>query len=155
MAPRQWRPVALAPSPLTLIPPPAYALRAAGNRAPIGIFIHAAWLIADPTREDQLSAFIQYALGKDNVVFATISEVGWLSSWARSFFQAAVVMLEEECHSAMQLFQLIQSGWLQRRHAAAWHARRGLERICMDSPPSFLSPSPASPPLPLPRGAGH
>ena len=51
-----------------------------GNRAPLGIYIHAAWLIADPTRVDQLENFIRYALAKDNVVFATISEVRQLNN---------------------------------------------------------------------------
>lgn len=50
----------------------------AGNRAPLGIYIHAAWLMADDTRVPNLERFIQYALGKDNVIFATITEVGAL-----------------------------------------------------------------------------
>lgn len=48
----------------------------------MGIYIHAAWLIADPQRITQMNDFIRYALSKDNVVFATMSEVGGqLSAW--------------------------------------------------------------------------
>ncbi len=52
--------------------------RAAGNRAPVGVYFHAAFLLAEPTRTQQMKDFISYALEKDNVVFATISEVGLL-----------------------------------------------------------------------------
>ncbi len=47
----------------------------AGNRSPVGVYFHAAWLLAEPTRLQQMNDFISYALEKDNVVFATISEV--------------------------------------------------------------------------------
>ena len=69
------QPCAAEGAPLLTPPKHEWLFFLAGNRAPLGIYIHAAWLIADPTRLDQLENFIRYALAKDNVVFATISEV--------------------------------------------------------------------------------
>ncbi|GAB4813456.1 hypothetical protein N2152v2_000502 [Parachlorella kessleri] len=46
-----------------------------GNRAPVGIFIHAAWLIAEPEHSGQINAFIDYAMSHDNVYLATITQV--------------------------------------------------------------------------------
>ncbi|PRW61614.1 chitin [Chlorella sorokiniana] len=45
-----------------------------GNKAPVGVYIHAAWLM-DPSRADGMNRFIEYAMGHDNVWFATMSEV--------------------------------------------------------------------------------
>lgn len=47
-----------------------------GNRAPMGIYIHAAWLIAQPERAGQINDFLTYAMQKDNVFLVTISQVG-------------------------------------------------------------------------------
>ena len=44
------------------------------NRAPLGLFIHAAWLM-DPTRNAEMNQFIDYALSHENVWFVTINDV--------------------------------------------------------------------------------
>lgn len=45
-----------------------------GNRAPLGIYVHAGWL-EDPSRSESLKRFINYALEHENVWFATMSQV--------------------------------------------------------------------------------
>lgn len=51
-----------------------------GNRAPVGVFIHAAWLM-DPARADGLSRFIEYALSHDDVYFGTMTQViNWIKN---------------------------------------------------------------------------
>ncbi len=55
--------------------PLVFPWHSAGNRAPVGIYIHAAWLMTDPVRAQQLNDFITYALEKENVWFATITQV--------------------------------------------------------------------------------
>ena len=42
----------------------------------MGIFIHAAWLIAQPEHSGQINDFINYAMSHDNVYLATITQVG-------------------------------------------------------------------------------
>lgn len=53
-------------------------IAAAGNRSPLGVYIHAARLLEDTTgaRTQQLKQFIEYASGFDNVWFATVTQVG-------------------------------------------------------------------------------
>ena len=53
----------------------------------MGIFIHAAWLIAQPEHAGQINDFLSYAMTHDNVYLVTISQVrlaGWLMSWLAS-----------------------------------------------------------------------
>jgi len=51
-----------------------------GNRAPLGVYVHAAWLM-DPTRADALTNFIRYAIQFENVFFATVSDViSWIKN---------------------------------------------------------------------------
>ena len=49
---------------------------ASGTRSPLGIFLHAAWLLARPEHADQLNRFLDYALGFEDVRLATVSQVG-------------------------------------------------------------------------------
>ena len=49
----------------------------AGNRAPVGIFIHAASPLADPSHAEGLHAFLDYALAKPGVWAVTISGTCW------------------------------------------------------------------------------
>lgn len=52
-----------------------------GNRAPLGIYLHAAWLIADGSRADRLNAFLEYAMTHDNVFLVTVSQVlDWMKN---------------------------------------------------------------------------
>ncbi|KAL4424144.1 hypothetical protein ABPG75_001445 [Micractinium tetrahymenae] len=52
-----------------------------GNRAPLGIYLHAAWLIADGSRADKLNAFLEYAMSHDNVFLVTVSQVlDWMKN---------------------------------------------------------------------------
>ncbi|PSC74660.1 carbohydrate esterase family 4 [Micractinium conductrix] len=49
-----------------------------GNKAPVGVYIHAAWLM-DPTRAAEMKEFINYALGHENTWFVTMSElIDWV-----------------------------------------------------------------------------
>ncbi|KAI3424258.1 hypothetical protein D9Q98_009612 [Chlorella vulgaris] len=55
--------------------------RYSGNRAPLGIYIHAAWIIADPTRADRLNKFLEYATSQENVFLVTVSQVlDWMKN---------------------------------------------------------------------------
>ncbi|KAL4438527.1 hypothetical protein ABPG77_000175 [Micractinium sp. CCAP 211/92] len=55
--------------------------RYSGNRAPLGIYLHAAWLIADGSRADRLNAFLEYAMSHDNVFLVTVSQVlDWMKN---------------------------------------------------------------------------
>ncbi|KAL4853807.1 hypothetical protein ACK3TF_005288 [Chlorella vulgaris] len=45
-----------------------------GNRSPVGVYIHAAWLM-DKTRNAEMNQFVNYALSHENTWFVTISEV--------------------------------------------------------------------------------
>lgn len=51
-----------------------------GNRAPLGVYIHAAWLM-NPTRNAAMHSFIQYALSKPDVWFVTPTDVlDWIKN---------------------------------------------------------------------------
>ncbi|KAL4424145.1 hypothetical protein ABPG75_001446 [Micractinium tetrahymenae] len=51
-----------------------------GNRAPVGVYIHAAWLM-DPTRAAAMQQFINYALSFENTWFVTMSEaIDWIKA---------------------------------------------------------------------------
>ncbi|KDD76182.1 hypothetical protein H632_c324p1, partial [Helicosporidium sp. ATCC 50920] len=55
--------------------------RLSGNRAPLGIYQHAAWLIADTNRATQLEKFLTYASQQPNVWFATVQQVlAWMAN---------------------------------------------------------------------------
>lgn len=55
-----------------------------GNRAPFGVYIHAAWVIQDNTRAETLKTFIRWVATQPGVVFATPSQVvAWMKSPVR------------------------------------------------------------------------
>ena len=46
-----------------------------GNRAPVGLYLHAAGMVGSQALADQYSAFFQYALTLPDVWVVTVSEV--------------------------------------------------------------------------------
>ena len=48
----------------------------AGNRAPLGLFLHAEMLARWPAHQAQLRAFLRWALAREHVWAVTVSEVG-------------------------------------------------------------------------------
>lgn len=76
-----------------------------GNRAPMGIFIHAAWLIADPTRADKLNQFLEYAMTKENVFLVTVNQV---LEWMQNPVPAAEY--SPNCPSEQELLALLPQG---------------------------------------------
>lgn len=76
-----------------------------GNRAPLGIFLHAAWLLADPTRADRLNQFLEYAMSKENVFLVTVSQV---LDWMKNPVPASEY--SPNCPSEKELMDMLPEG---------------------------------------------
>ena len=51
------------------------------NRSPFGIYLHGAWLLADPSRIQVLGAFFNYVATKDGVYFVTNKQIiSWMQN---------------------------------------------------------------------------
>ncbi|PSC74458.1 chitin deacetylase-like isoform e [Micractinium conductrix] len=79
--------------------------RYSGNRAPLGIYLHAAWLIADPSRADRLNEFLAYAVQQPNTFLVTVSQV---LDWMKNPVPAS--QYSPTCPSAEELLRLLPQG---------------------------------------------
>ncbi|EFN50750.1 hypothetical protein CHLNCDRAFT_59447 [Chlorella variabilis] len=76
-----------------------------GNRAPLGIYIHAAWIIADPARAEMVNQFLEYAMTQPNVFLVTASQV---LDWMKNPVPAS--QYSPKCPSEKELMALLPQG---------------------------------------------
>lgn len=98
----QAGPIDVATSGLSNIYANALTARYNGNRAPLGIYLHAATLMANPSMVDDLNTFLTWALNQQNTWVVTMSQVlDWMQN------PESVDTYNAECPSvADQLAQL-------------------------------------------------